>query len=108
MQKATEVVVAELEKMTKPVDSKEEIEQVATISANSDREIGSLIATAMEKVGKEGVIVVQDGKSLDTEIEVVEGMRFDQGYLSHHFVTDKKTQRVVCIKSISKSSGIEI
>jgi chaperonin GroEL len=95
MQKATEIVADELKKLTKVVDSKEEIEQVATISANSDVEIGKLIAHAMEKIGKEGVILVQDGKGLDNEIEIVEGMKFDQGYLSHYFTSDKKTMKWV-------------
>lgn len=94
MMRATDVVVDELRKMTKMIDSQEEIEQVATISANSDREIGSLLANAMARVGKEGVITIQDGKGIENEIEIVEGMRLDQGFLSHHFVTDKKTQRV--------------
>jgi chaperonin GroEL len=93
MQKATDIVADELKKLSKVVDSKEEIEQVATISANSDIEVGKIIAHGMEKVGKEGVILVQDGKGLDNEIEVVEGMKFDQGFLSHHFVSDKKTMK---------------
>lgn len=94
MLRATEVVVEELKKITKQIDSQEEIEQVATISANSDREIGRLLANAMARVGKEGVITIQDGKGIDNEIEIVEGMRLDQGFLSHHFVTDKKTMKV--------------
>lgn len=93
MMKAVDIVIEEIKKLTKQIDSKEEIEQVATISANNDKEIGSLIATAMARVGKEGVITVTDGKGLENEIEIVEGMKFDQGYLSHHFVTDKKTQK---------------
>lgn len=93
MIRAVEVVIEEIKRLTKQIDSKEEIEQVATISANSDKEIGSLLANAISKVGKEGVITVTDGKGLENEIEIVEGMRFDQGYLSHHFVTDKKTQK---------------
>lgn len=67
--------------------------QVGTISANGDTEVGQLIATAMEKVGKEGVITVADGKTLDNELEVVEGMKFDRGYISPYFVTDNKTMR---------------
>jgi chaperonin GroEL len=68
---------------------------VATISANGDAEIGGLIASAMEKVGKEGVITVQDGKSLKDELEVIEGMRIDQGYISRFFITDPKSQKCV-------------
>jgi len=67
---------------------------VGTISANGDNEIGQLIATAMEKVGKEGVITVADGKTLENELEVVEGMKFDRGYISPYFVTDNKAMRV--------------
>eukprot|EP00966_Prymnesium_polylepis_P003028 69414-Prymnesium_polylepis.1 len=75
------------------ISSKEEIKNVATISANSDHAIGELIANAMEKVGKEGVITVQDGKTLEDELEVVEGMKFDRGYISPYFVTSPKTQK---------------
>lgn len=74
----------------------DEIAQVATISANGDAEIGKLIATAMEKVGKEGVITVQDGKTIKDELEVIEGMKIDSGYISHLFITDNKTSKVVC------------
>lgn len=91
---ATQIVVDELKKISKPIEGHEEIKQVAIISANSDHEIGELLANAISRVGKEGVITIQDGKGLENEIEVVEGMRLDQGYLSHHFVTDKKTQKV--------------
>jgi len=75
------------------ISSKEEIKNVATISANSDHAIGVLIANAMEKVGKEGVITVQDGKTLEDELEVVEGMKFDRGYISPYFITSPKTQK---------------
>jgi len=75
------------------VESKEEVEQVATISANQEKDIGGLIAAAMEKVGKEGVITVTDGKTLHHEIEVIEGMKFDQGYLSRYFMTNQKNQK---------------
>jgi chaperonin GroEL len=73
----------------------EEIAQVATISANGDAEIGQLIASAMEKVGKEGVITVQDGKTVKDELEVIEGMKIDTGFISHMFITDTKTSKVV-------------
>lgn len=96
MDKAVEDVVAELKKMSVSVkDSKESIAQVGTISANNDKEIGGLLADAMEKVGKDGVITVDEGKSLKTEVEWVEGMQFDRGYLSPYFVTD--TQKMECV-----------
>merc|ERR550537_640520 len=90
---AVEAVVADLKTRTKMISSKEEIKNVATISANSDHAIGQMIADAMEKVGKEGVITVQDGKTLDDELEVVEGMKFDRGYISPYFITSPKTQK---------------
>jgi chaperonin GroEL len=88
MDKAAQAIIEELKKMSKPVENKEQIEQVATISANNDKKIGKLIAEAMDKVGKDGVITVEEGKSLEDELEVVEGMQFDRGYLSPYFVTD--------------------
>jgi len=93
MDKAAQAIIEELKKMSKPVENKEQIEQVATISANNDKNIGKLIAEAMDKVGKDGVITVEEGKSLQDELEVVEGMQFDRGYLSPYFVTD--TERMV-------------
>lgn len=88
IEKAIEVVVKELHSMSKPTKDQREIAQVGTISANNDETIGNIIAEAMNKVGKEGVITVEEAKSMDTTLEVVEGMQFDRGYLSPYFVTD--------------------
>ena len=88
MDKASEAIIAELKKGSKKVGGKDEIAQVATISANSDDKIGSLIAEAMEKVGKDGVITVEEAKGINDELSVVEGMQFDRGYLSAYFVTN--------------------
>ena len=88
IEKAVEAVVDSIQKMAKPVSSKKEIEQMATISANSDTSIGQLIAEAMEKVGRDGVITVEETKGMKDELEVVEGMQFDRGYLSPYFVTN--------------------
>src|SRR5688572_12556750 len=85
---AVETVVVELKRQSKPTRGKEEIAQVGSISANGDETIGNLIAEAMEKVGKEGVITMEEAKSMETTLEVVEGMQFDRGYLSPYFVTD--------------------
>jgi chaperonin GroEL len=93
--KGVEAVVAELKKLSVPTKDKKEIEQVGTISANSDETIGKLISEAMEKVGKEGVITVEEAKSMETTLEVVEGMQFDKGYISPHFVTDAEKMEAV-------------
>lgn len=90
---AVERIVETLKQHSKKVTNKEEITQVATISANGDRNIGNLIGNAMEKVGREGVITVQDGKTMSDELEVVEGMKFDRGFLSPFFITNTKAQR---------------
>jgi chaperonin GroEL len=93
--KAVEAVVAELKKISKPCTTSKEIAQVGSISANADTEIGKNIAEAMDKVGKEGVITVEDGKSLNNELEVVEGMQFDRGYLSPYFINSAEKQMSV-------------
>ncbi|MGZ5067834.1 MAG: chaperonin GroEL, partial [Usitatibacter sp.] len=93
--RAVEAVCAHLKDAARPCATRTEIEQVATISANSDRAIGTIVANAMEKVGKEGVITVEDGSGLQSELEVVEGMQFDRGFLSPYFVNVPEKQRVV-------------
>jgi len=92
--KGVECVVAELAKIATPTKEQKEIAQVGTISANSDETIGNIIAEAMDKVGKEGVITVEEAKSMDTSLDVVEGMQFDRGYLSPYFVTDPERMEV--------------
>lgn len=93
--KAVDAVVSELKKLSKPVRDKKEISQVATIAANNDLVIGNQIAEAMDKVGKDGVITVEEAKSIETTMDVVEGMQFDQGYLSPYFVTDAERMETV-------------
>ncbi len=92
---AVDKVVEKLKEMSKEIETKEEIAQVGAISANNDREIGNLIADAMEKVGKDGVITVEEAKGTETELDVVEGMQFDRGYLSPYFVTDSESMEAV-------------
>ena len=92
---AVTAIINELKKMSKPCQDKKEIAQIATISANNDPEIGRLIADAMDKVGKDGVITVEEAKSMSTSLDVVEGMQFDRGYVSPYFVTDQERMEVV-------------
>lgn len=93
--KATEAIVAKLKEISNPVTNATEIAQVATVSANWDSEIGNIIADAMDKVGKDGTITVEEAKSIETTLEVVEGMQFDKGYLSPYFVTDAESMEAV-------------
>jgi chaperonin GroEL len=94
MERAVSAAIAELDKLSNPCQTETEIEQVASLSANSDHEIGRMIAAAVQKVGKEGVITVEENKSLDTELNIVEGMQFDRGYISHLFVTNQEKMQV--------------
>jgi chaperonin GroEL len=95
IEKAVDVVIEELKKLSKPVKDKKEISQVGTIAANGDNVVGDLIAEAMEKVGKDGVITVEEAKAIETSLEVVEGMQFDRGYLSPYFVTNPEKMEAV-------------
>ncbi|XP_044478769.1 chaperonin CPN60-like 2, mitochondrial isoform X2 [Mangifera indica] len=111
---AVDAVISDLKEKAQMISTSEEITQVATISANGEREIGELIARAMEKVGKDGVITVADGNTLDNELDVVEGMKLGRGYISPYFITDQKTQKcelenpyiLVCEKKISDMNSL--
>lgn len=94
IQKAVNAVIEALKDLSKPVTTPEEIAQVATISANGDKDIGNLLSEAMKKVGRNGVITVKDGKTLNDELDIIEGMKFDRGYISPYFINTAKGQKV--------------
>src|SRR5579885_1855170 len=95
IEKAVKEITGELQKFSKPIQDRKEIAQVATISANGDVEIGEIIAKAMERVGKDGTITVEEGKGFETTLDVVEGMNFDRGYLSAYFMTNAEAQEAI-------------
>lgn len=96
--RAAEVVVKQLKELAQPIETEAEIANIATISANNDHEIGEIIADAIEKVGKHGIVLVEEGKGVDTVVDVVQGMHYNRGYLSHHFITDQKTRKAILEK----------
>jgi chaperonin GroEL len=95
IEKSVKVIVEKLKKLSKPIHSQKEIAQVATISANGDTEIGEIIASAMEKVGKDGALTVEEGRGFETTLDITEGMNFDRGYLSNYFVTNPETSEAI-------------
>ena len=95
IEEAVKEVIAELKSMSKDIESEEQIKQIATLSANGDTEIGELVATALDKVGRDGVVTVEESRSGETSLEVVEGLQFDRGYKSHYFVTDNATMTAI-------------
>ncbi|MCJ7544513.1 MAG: chaperonin GroEL, partial [Phycisphaerae bacterium] len=100
IRKGVEAIVAQLKKMAIPIKGDQDIRNVAAVSANNDADVGRMLAEAMSKVGRDGVITVEEGKGIETTVEVVEGMQFDRGYLSPHFVTDPEEMEVVLEKPL--------
>jgi len=95
---AVEEVVKQLKELAQPIETQAEVANIARISANNDHEVGEIVADAIEKVGKHGIVLVEEGKSVDTVVDVVQGMHYNRGYISHHFITDQKTRKVVLEK----------